>query len=135
MVSFVYGAGHAALWELDNLSEQTKQWIRNEFGPVPIRFFEQMRRCVAKGSLVTQNGESDYAAAKPRTDARFVFLTGELNKCFRSESQERSYQYFSALRSDYHRLHKWKTYSHLDIFLGKNAHNDIFPVILQELAA
>jgi hypothetical protein len=135
MVSFVYGAGHAALWELPNLSEATKQWIRSEFGAVPITFFEQMRRCVAKGKLVTRDGSTDYTAAPPKTDARFVFLAGKLNKCFRSESQKKTYQFFNALRPGYHKMHEWDTYSHLDIFLGRRAHEDIFPTIVQELNA
>ncbi|MBS1630895.1 MAG: esterase [Bacteroidetes bacterium] len=133
MVSFVYGAGHAALWELPNLSEATKQWIRSEFGPVPIRFFEQIRRCVKQGHLVSADGALDYTASKPRTDARVAFLAGKKNKCFRSESQVRSFRYFDGLRGGYHSLHEWEDYSHLDIFLGKEAARDVFPTIVKEL--
>lgn len=135
MVSFVYGAGHAALWELPNLTEATKQWIRNEFGAVPISFFEHIRKCVSKGVLVSKKGSTDYTATPPKTDARFVFLAGKLNKCFLSKSQEKTFDYFNQLRSKHHKLHEWGTYSHLDIFLGKNAHKDIFPTIVQELNA
>jgi hypothetical protein len=30
-------------------------------------------------------------------------------------------------------LHTIKGYSHLDIFLGKNAHKDVFPLMIKEL--
>lgn len=133
MVSFVYGAGHAALWELPNLTQETKNWIREEFGAVPISFFEQMKRCVRQGVLCSTDGQESYTAHLPQTAARFAFLAGRRNKCFRSESQEHSYRFFEEQRSKFHSLHLWEGYSHLDIFLGRNAHRDIFPTILQEL--
>ncbi len=135
MVSFTYGAGAPALWELDNLSETTKQWIRNEFGNVPITFFEHIWKCVKNGSLVSKDGKKSYSQTAPATSARFVFLAGKLNKCFRSQSQQNTYDYFNALRPQYHKLYDYDTYSHLDIFLGKYAHKDIFPTIVQELNA
>jgi hypothetical protein len=134
-VSFTYGAGFPALWELNNLTDETKEWIRNEFGPVPITFFNHIKKGVHYGSLVSVDGKKHYADSKPATDARFVFFTGKLNKCFKSESQENSYHYFNKLRPNYHKLHVYDTYSHLDIFFGKNAHKDVFPVMIAELNA
>ncbi len=135
MVSFTYGAGFAALWELDNLSSETKEWIRNEFGAVPLSFFRHIRKCVAAGALVSKDGSANYLAAPPKTNARFVFTAGKRNKCFRNESQEESFRYMDAQRGGYHKLHQWDNYSHLDIFLGKQAHKDIFPTIVRELNA
>ncbi|NEU09160.1 esterase [Flavihumibacter sp. R14] len=132
-VSFTYGTGFPALWELANLNTDTKEWIRNEFGNVPLSFFDHIKKCVKKGALVSANGKIDYTSFIPRTDARFVFLTGKLNKCFCSRSQENTFRYFDKLRPGYHHLYKFNNYSHLDIFLGKNAINDIFPTILEEL--
>ena len=132
-VSFTYGTGFPALWELKNLSPETKEWIRNEFGNVPLSFFDHIKKSVKAGALVSANGQINYSSFKPKTDARLVFLTGKLNKCFSSESQERSYNYFDADKPGYHRLYQYDQYSHLDIFLGKNAVNDIFPTIIKEL--
>jgi hypothetical protein len=134
-VSFTYGAGFPALWELENLTDETKDWIRNEFGPVPIHFFRHIRKGVHYGSLVSVDGLKHYADKKPLTDARFVFFAGKLNKCFRSESQENSYEYFNRLKPDFHKLYVYDTYSHLDIFLGKNSYQDIFPSMINELNA
>lgn len=132
-VSFTYGAGFPALWELENLTDETKEWIRNEFGPVPIHFFRHIRKGVHNGSLVSVDGTKHYADTKPATDARFIFFAGKLNKCFRSESQVNSFEYLNALKPGFHKLYVYDTYSHLDIFLGKNAHQDIFPVMIDEL--
>lgn len=132
-VSFTYGAGFPALWELENLSNETKEWIRHEFGPVPIRFFRHIRKGVHNRALVSVDGSKDYANTKPLTEARFIFFAGRLNKCFKSDSQVNSFEYFNKLKPGFHKLHVFDTYSHLDIFLGKNAHNDIFPVMIEEL--
>ena len=137
MVSFVYGSGFPALWEHANLNEATHNWINAEFGAVPMTFFRHMDLCERNGSLVnvidTDRLPKSYTDQAPRTEARFVLLAGALNKCFLAESQERTFAYFEGYNPGYHSLHVFPDYSHLDIFLGKNAAHDIFPTILREL--
>jgi len=132
-VSFIYGSGFPALWELENLNPETKEWIRNEFGNVPVSFFNHIKKCIKAGRLVSADNRIDYSLDKPKTDARFVFFAGKMNKCFRYESQMESFHYFNRMKPDYHRMYLYDTYSHLDIFLGKNADKDIFPTMLKEL--
>ena len=74
-VSFTYGAGSPALWELNNLNDTTKEWIRNEFGNVPLTFFNHIKKCVQAGTLVSANGIVNYAESKPRTEARFASVS------------------------------------------------------------
>jgi hypothetical protein len=83
--------------------------------------------------LVSVDGSKHYADQIPATNARFVFFAGRLNKCFRSKSQENSFEYFNRLKPGFHKLYLYDTYSHLDIFLGKNADKDVFPVMIEEL--
>lgn len=135
MVSFTYGAGHPALWELDNLNEVTKNWIIHEFGAVPMSFFEHIKKCVQAGVLTSRDGRKNYDHPEPRTSARFVFYTGKKNKCFLSESQQRTFDYFNQQRMGFHQLHAYENYSHLDIFFGKNSDRDIFPSMISELNA
>ena len=132
-VSFTYGSGFPALWELNNLTEETKEWIRGEFGNVPISFFDHIKKCINANQLVSNNNNVHYASIKPKTDTRIAFFAGKLNKCFKSESQEKSWQYFNSIKSSYHSLHLIEEYSHLDIFFGKNALNDVFPLMIKEL--
>jgi pimeloyl-ACP methyl ester carboxylesterase len=132
-VSFTYGTGHPALWELSNLSSPVMEWIRGEFGQVPVSFFEHIHKCVSAGQLVSSDGSVRYADQAPKTEARFVFLTGKKNKCFLHESQEKSFEYFNLRRPGYHRLYEYAGYSHLDIFLGDRADQDVFPDIVREL--
>ena len=51
-VSFTYGAGFPALWRHQNLDEGTHDWLKHEFAWVPLRFFQQISRCVSAGHLV-----------------------------------------------------------------------------------
>jgi hypothetical protein len=137
LVSFTYGSGFPALWRHENLDDDTHdEFVRREFGNVPLSFFRQIARCVRRGNLVS-TGEvpglpEDYAAQPPQTDARWVFFAGEKNRCFLPESQGRSYDWFSRYRDD-HSLHIVPRYSHLDLFMGRSAARDVFPLMIKEL--
>ena len=132
-VSFTYGAGFPALWRLENLDEPTKDWIQYEFAAVPLSFFDHMKKCVKYGALVPLNKPGTYATASPKTDARIILFAGEKNLCFKAQSQQNTYDYFNAIAPGRHKLYRLKEYSHLDVFLGKNAHVDVFPLMIKEL--
>lgn len=137
MVSFTYGTGFPCLWSHENLNEATHEWVKQEFAAVPMTFFAQMARCVARGHLVSVEGHNElpesFVAGPPQTDARFVFLAGEENKCFLPESQERTFEFFDVHRPGRDSLHLLPGYGHLDVFMGQRAATDVFPLILEEL--
>jgi hypothetical protein len=134
--SFTYGAGFPSLWRHENLTPDTHDWISHEFAACSVAFFLQMRASVRAGRIVAVEGRRELAAdvlAETRTDARVAFIAGGQNQCFLPASQERSFAYLNARRPNYHSLHVIPGYSHLDIFIGRDASRDVFPVILQEL--
>lgn len=139
MVSFTYGSGRPALWSHANLDDVTHEWLRGEFAQVPMSFFAQMDACVRAGHLVSVSNRpglsADYGVAPPQTDARWVFFAGRDNRCFLPESQERTFAWLDALQPGRHALHVLAGYGHLDLFLGRRAHRDVFPLMLTELAA
>jgi len=134
--SFTYGTGFPVLWRHENLSEAVHDWIRNEFGSVPLTFFRQMRRCLDAGHLVSDSPglQPDPTTVPPQTSARFAFVAGEQNACFNWQSQQASFDWFERHHPNFHSLHVFGGYGHLDVFLGKRAHLDTFPVMLAELA-
>jgi len=69
----------------------------------------------------------------PETDARFSFVTGGLNNCFVPESQQRTFDFFERHAPGRHSLHIVPGYGHLDVFVGKRADKDWFPLIVDEL--
>jgi pimeloyl-ACP methyl ester carboxylesterase len=137
MVSFTYGSGRPALWAHEHLNDATHDWLRSEFGHVPMSFFAQMGRCVRAGRLVSTGRfpelPEDVERQAPRTDARFVLFAGADNRCFLPASQERTFAFLDAQRPGHHALHVVPGYGHLDIFMGRNAARDVFPTILTEL--
>lgn len=134
LVSFTYGAGWPALWELENLDKKTMDWIQYEFAHVPISFFRHIRKCVSKGILTPAgNDGTDYEITPLHTDARIVLFAGRKNKCFLARSQENTYEYLEKIKPGHHKLYLMDAYSHLDIFFGKNAHVDVFPLMINEL--
>ena len=137
-VSFTYGAGFPSLWSHENLDAATHDWISDLFGACSIAFFRQMGRCVRRGHLVAferlEGLPLDYVADPPKTTARIAFIAGRDNLCFFPESQAQSFAYFDRLRPGVHSLHVLPGYGHLDVFLGRRAAVDVFPLILSELA-
>jgi hypothetical protein len=110
--------------------------LKTEFAHVPITFFAQMRKASPReGSSPSRTTTNcpNFVAQPPRTDARFVF-TGLENRCFLPESQERTFRWFDDHQPGRHALRELPGYSHLDVFMGKNAARDVFPLMLKELA-
>ncbi len=137
MVSFTYGSGRPALWAHEHLNGATHDWLRREFGHVPMSFFAQMDRCVRAGHLVSTGRfpalPADVAAQAPATDARFVLFAGADNRCFLPASQRRTYAFLDSHRPGHDALHVVPGYGHLDIFMGRDAARDVFPLMLAEL--
>jgi pimeloyl-ACP methyl ester carboxylesterase len=137
MVSFTYGAGHPALWSHANLNDDTHEWLKGEFKKVPLSFFLQMEECIKAGHLVSVRGHPelplDYIAQAPATDARMALFAGSDNLCFLPVSQERTFAWFDGHARGAHSLHVLPRYGHLDVFMGRRAATDVFPLIRSEL--
>lgn len=136
--SFFYGHGPSTMWDHAKLSPQTHDWLTDEFGWIPVRFFQQMRRSVLRGQLVwdqpREGVPADLCAQAPQTDARITFLQGTANRCFAPASQQRSYEWFERWQPGRHRLRPLRGYGHFDCWMGEDAPQDVFPVVLDALA-
>jgi len=137
MASFINGVGFPAMWHHHNLSPETHAWLAHEFAHQPITFYRQMARSVNAGHLIAMGEHKDLppsvTSAAPRTTARIGFIAGADNRTFLPESQVRAHAWLSQFRPDYHTLRIVPGYGHLDIFMGKDAARDVFPIILEEL--
>jgi len=100
-------------------------------------FFGQMHACERAGQLVSVTRRPGlperYADSAPQTDARFVLVAGAQNRCFLPASQVKTYEFLQRHRPGKDALHVLPGYGHLDVFLGKDAHHDVFPMLLDEL--
>ena len=135
--SFTFGSGFPTLWPHENLDDATHDWLSGEFAHVPMTFFRQIGKSIRAGHLV-MTGEFDalpvsVEAEPPKTDARVVFLAGGINACFLPESQARSADYMNRFAPGRHSYVELPGYGHLDVFIGKYAPRDTFPLIVDEL--
>jgi hypothetical protein len=140
--NWFYGVGGEVLWLHANLDDATHTWNDREWGFCPMTFFKQMHSCAERGYLVPtglhKELSQDLLAAPPQTDARFTLIAGRDNICFLPESQQRTFEYLQRIHSGHPQLpspqlHLIRGYSHLDIFIGKNADRDVYPLILDGL--
>jgi pimeloyl-ACP methyl ester carboxylesterase len=135
--SFTFGAGFPTLWRHENLDDATHEWLKGEFAHVPMTFFREMHGCIEAGFLVSSGKYPElprsFVAQAPKTDARFVFLGGEFNQCFVPESQQRTSDFFDKYAPGRNAFYEISGYGHLDVFIGKHAARDNFPLIIDEL--
>lgn len=138
MASYTFGSGDPTLWTHEQLTPETHEWTKGEFGAAPLTFFRQIAKCVAAGHLVSVDDRPElpksFVAAPPATDARFSFVTGSRNNCFLPDSQRRTFEYFDRMAPGRHSVHVVPGYGHLDVFIGRNAERDVFPLVIDELA-
>ena len=138
VASFMFGSSDPTLWTHEQLSPQTHEWTKGEFGAAPLTFFKQIAKCVDAGHLISVEGRpelpANFVAQAPQTDARFSFITGGLNNTFLPESQQRTFDWFEAREPGRHSLHIIPGYGHLDVFIAETAAENVHPIILGELA-
>ncbi|MEU1970408.1 alpha/beta fold hydrolase [Microbacterium sp. NPDC019599] len=139
MASFALGAGHPALWRHENLDAATHRWLGGEFGRIPLSWYAQMAASDRARQYVSVKPRTDlprrWGGQAPASDARFVLMTGELNKAFLPASQRATYEFLERHQPGRHALKIIPGYSHADVFVGRKAHVDVFPGILEELSA
>lgn len=139
MASFALGSGHPALFRHDNLDDATHDWLGGEFGKVPMSFYTQMAASDRRKEVVSLPGQGRegfsprWASAAPRSETRFALLAGAHNRAFLPESQRASFDYLERHQPGRHSLRVLPRYGHSDVFFGKRAHNEVFPLIVAEL--
>ena len=135
--SFTYGSGFPALWRHENLNEETHDWLKQEFASVPLTFFDQMARCVARGtsSRSTEGRPAADFAAQPPQDRRAHHAAWPESEtsAFFPKARRHTFEFLAEHRQGRCSLHVLPDYGHLDVFLGKNAVRDMFPLILAAL--
>ncbi|WP_137843559.1 alpha/beta fold hydrolase [Microbacterium sp. 2FI] len=139
MASFALGSGHPALWLHSNLDKATHEWVQTEFGKVPLSYYAQLTASDRAGQYVSvrpgAGRPARYAAAPPKTDARFTLITGAHNHAFLPASQQATMAFLERHQPGRHSLEVIPGYGHADVFLGRGAHVDVFPRILRALNA
>jgi cholesterol oxidase len=131
-ISFMY----APLYQHEQLNQGTHDALHELFGVANIRSFEHIALLARKGHLVAFDGADVYLPHLERLAIPICFIHGAANQCFLPESTEITYNLLRQANGDaLYSRHVVPDYGHIDCIYGKNAVNDIYPLILKHLDA
>lgn len=120
-----------------NLNQATHDGMRDIFGMVATKPFEQLGLILQKGRIVDHLGRDRYLPHVERLDLPIHIMSGELNQILLPES---GYLTLTWLKQSLPKSPNPFTretlhgYAHNDCIVGKDAWKDIFPQILRKLA-
>ena len=126
----IYGEvyGHA------QLNEATHEAIHEMFGIADITTFEHLLTMIRHGQVVDANGNDVYLPNIQRLKIPLTFLQAANNHLFLPEGTQRSEDLLCAKNgADGYLRIEVPNYNHMDCFVGKNAAQDIYPLVLGQL--
>ena len=122
------------LYEHDQLNVDTHRALHELFGVVNLTAMAQLSRISTATHLVNATGENVYLPHLDRLAIPIAFIHGEDNICVLPKSTEITLDRVTAANGpgQYVR-YLIPNYGHVDCILGKNAVNDVYPLILSHL--
>ena len=129
-ITFLYGQ----LYEHDQLNRLTHDNLHELFGIANIRALEHLGVMCRKGQLVNFKGEDIYLPHLERMAIPITFISGAENECYLPESTEITYNLLCENngKENYKRF-VIPDYGHIDCIFGKDAVDDVYPHILNQL--
>jgi cholesterol oxidase len=132
-IYFIYGD----VFDHERIDETTMaEAVPGFFGASNMTFFEHMGVMVRNGGrAVDAKGRDVYLAHTERFRMPISFITGEHNRMFLPRGLAATHDHLRAANGDDHRYthHVIPDYAHLDLWLGRDAERDVFPIVLREL--
>jgi pimeloyl-ACP methyl ester carboxylesterase len=140
MLSFMWGSGHPAMYEHDNLLAVTHERMADLCGACGLYYQRHVAKMVRAGHAVKYHpgGQrhrdlpDNYLANAARVTTPILLLTGDRNRVF-TDSNIVCHKVLSKLAPGRSELEILPGYGHLDPIVGKDAHQDVFPRIHQFL--
>lgn len=130
-LSMLYGP----LFQHAQLDAATHGALEEVYGQVSFEALRQQRAMILAGHVVDSDGDNVYLPHLQRLDLPITFLHGARSQRFLAESTARSHEALVALGGpDRYVRHEIPGYGDSDCILGKNAAQDVFPLILEHLA-
>lgn len=121
------------------LNELTHSALGGMFGKVHVKPFEQLSRIMQKEQVVDSEGRDTYLPNVANLkDLPIMFVAGGRNQLFYPETSALTLEWLrrnnpQAYAAGFYQRHIFPDYAHMDLFIGKNAADEIFPFLLKEL--
>ncbi len=131
-INFIFGPSYLH----DQLNQETHNAIWNFFGPVGTTSMLHNAKMFTEGHVIGEDGFNYMDQARKFT-MPVHFIHGARNQEVLPEGTLRSLEWLKMAHADNARerftRHVFQDYGHMDTFIGKDAHKDIFPHILNVL--
>lgn len=138
MLSFVWGAGHeSTIFKHRHLHPDTHSNLHHYFGPVSLSYFFHIQKMLHHAAVVGNQAKGraalNYLDQVARIITPMLLCVGSENRVWHDSIQ----QYYRIIRQ-YHpnlpvQLLEVPGYTHNDVFMGVDAHVDVFPALLKFL--
>ena len=128
-----------ASWLHDQLNEDTHNALLEVFGTLSTKPFQQIAEMVRQGRAVDAQGRDSYLSRPQNIRVPVDFLAGARNQIFLPETTRRTLAWLKATHpqapADRFTRKLFPDYGHMDMFVGRSADRDVFPYLLERLAA
>ena len=129
-VMFMYGE----VYDHDRLNDATHEHLHEVFGVANMRTFQQITRTLREGHVVAADGADVYLPQVDRFRMPISFLHGANNRLFLPEGSKLTHDFLVEHNGpDFYTRHVIDDYAHMDLFIGKDAARDVYPVVTAEL--
>lgn len=136
-LAFMFGSPYLE----SNLSDGIHDRLAEFFGPIPIALYAHAAQNSLRGYAAPFNVEGQANPSwekcldlKGFEDLQIGLVTGDQNILWHRESMDRMYDWLRRkLRAGQCEKRTLAGYGHQDLFWGKNAANDVFPMLLELL--
>ena len=136
MLSFMWGSGHPAMYEHDNLLPVTHERMADLCSAGGLYYYRHVAKMVRAGHAVKfdpgdrrhSDLPDDYLTNAVKVETAILLLTGDHNRVF-TDSNIVCHQRLSEIMPGRCELEILPGYGHLDPIVGKDAHQDVFPRI------
>lgn len=137
MLSFMWGSGKPAMFSHEQVEEVTHQRMEDLCGACNVHYYRHVHKMVEAGHVVKYSAEDkrlpdDLLSGLAEVETPILFLTGSDNHVF-ADSNIHTYAVLEKAAPGRHELEILPGYGHVDPFIGRNAHLDVFPRIVEFL--
>jgi choline dehydrogenase-like flavoprotein len=129
-ILFMYGD----VIKLEKLNRATYEAVPAMFGVANLTTFVHLGRIMRIGHAVGSGGDERYLPHADRLALPIAFLHGADNNLFLPEGSAETMRVLTDRNGpDWYTRHVIPDYAHMDCFIGKDAHRDVYPIVAAEL--
>ena len=140
MLSFMWGSGSSTLFNHENILDITHDRLCDLFSETTLHYYKHVLK-ISNMGMPTRFDEADskfdhlasnYMDNLKNNKIPIFFVSGADNRVF-TDSNYYAYKKLSNIDASLYSYHSFPNYGHQDIFMGKNAHKEIFPTFKEFL--